>query len=165
MAKAKKIGYAAYRLSPLKKITDLAKQIRKKNPNMKYLDAVKKAGAEYRKGKTAKPSPVKRKAAAKKKAPVRKAAVKKTAKKRTAPAVKQGALFGRNGISGKAMDQIKDMQNDVMAMEAQNAVYKKYKLQEKKTSEKMVWSRKIKLNSDYITTLKKQIQSLKKHIK
>lgn len=89
MAKAKKVGYAAYRLSPLKKITDLAKQIRKKNPSMKYTDAVKKAGAQYRAGKTAAP-------AARKAAPKKKPAVKKYKSKQMAKASpsKQGALFG-----------------------------------------------------------------------
>lgn len=76
---AKKVGYAAYRLSPLKKITDQAKQIRKKNPGIAWADAIKKAGAIYRgeaKAPAAKKAAVK-KPAVKKAAPKKKAAVKK----------------------------------------------------------------------------------------
>ena len=102
MAAKKSVGYAKYRLSPLKKITDLAKQIRKQHPNMKYTDAVKKAGVQYRAGKNAKPSP--RKAAPKKKAAVKKVHHKKTAHKKT-PAAKQGQLFG---IGGTSMYSVRD---------------------------------------------------------
>jgi hypothetical protein len=60
---AKKLGYASYRISPLKRITAEAKRIKKSSPGKSWKSAVKEAGKKYRTGqlgavkarKTAKP--------------------------------------------------------------------------------------------------------------
>lgn len=48
---AKKLGYASYRTSPLKKITAEAKRIKKSSPGKSWKTAVKEAGKKYRTGK------------------------------------------------------------------------------------------------------------------
>ena len=88
MVTTKKIGYSNDRFVILKKITSDAKKIRLKNPAMQWKDAVKKAGALYRKDKPVKkisglkPTPKK----TIKKKLVKKAAPKKMIKK---PVVKK----------------------------------------------------------------------------
>jgi hypothetical protein len=167
MPSKKTVGYAKYRLSPLKKITDLAKQIRKKNPSMKYTDAVKKAGAQYRAGVTAKPAAKKKtavKGSAAKKAVVRKVKAKKTARKKTTP-VSQGKLFGLSN-SNQAIANIKDLQAEILRMQATDLRYKAFlKNRENTKTDKVVVKRQMMANADYIRTLKKQVQQLKKHIK
>lgn len=94
---SKKVGYAKYRLSPLKKITDEAKRIRKSNPNMKWTDAIKRAGAIYRGGTVAK------KAVSKKRTVRKKAAVKgKTQTVKKTVARKKTTTIKRNVVSGSA---------------------------------------------------------------
>jgi len=46
--KKKRVGYAAHRFDILKSITDDAKKLRAKKPDLKWTDAVKQAGAAYR---------------------------------------------------------------------------------------------------------------------
>jgi len=52
----KKIGYAKFRLNPLKKITALAKKIRAKKPAMKWTDAIKQASKSVKIGAVKKPT-------------------------------------------------------------------------------------------------------------
>lgn len=47
---AKKLGYAPYRIAPLKKITSEAKRIREQNPRKSWKSAIKEAGKKYRLG-------------------------------------------------------------------------------------------------------------------
>lgn len=61
---AKKLGYASYRIAPLKKITTEAKRIRKQHPTKSWKSAVKEAGKKYRLGKIG-AKPHKKKAAKK----------------------------------------------------------------------------------------------------
>lgn len=84
MAIKKKVGYANYRLSPLKQITDQAKKLTAKNPKLKWVDAIKKAGAIYRGGskKVAGKKVAGKKVAAKKVAAKKRLAVKKTVTKK-----------------------------------------------------------------------------------
>jgi hypothetical protein len=87
----KKIGYSSDRFVILKKITSEAKKIRKKDSSLSWQDAIKKAGAMYRKDTTKKVSGVKKvakkkviKKAAVKKPAVKKVIIKKAAVKKTA---------------------------------------------------------------------------------
>lgn len=98
----KKIGYAAYRLSPLQKITAEAKKIRAKNPSMKWVDAVKKASKQYNAGSTAKPA-AKPKPVAKSK-PATKKVVKKVAKKKVAGIGEAGK---RTAAVNNSIDQLR----------------------------------------------------------
>jgi hypothetical protein len=167
MAKAKKVGYAAYRLSPLKKITNAAQAMRKKNPSMPWKDAVAKASKQYNNGtlkNTAVKKPAPKKKAAVKKAAVRKVKAAKTAKRKT-PAVKQGALFGLSN-SNQAIANIKDLQSEILKMQATDLRYKAFLKNRANTkSDKVIVRKQMIANADYIRTLKKQVQQLKKHIK
>jgi len=79
---AKKVGYANYRFSPLKKITARAKALRKAKPSMPWTDAIKKASAEHNIGK---------KVSGHKKVTVKKTVTKKIIGKKIAGHKKQSA--------------------------------------------------------------------------
>lgn len=167
MAKSKKVGYAAYRLSPLKKITDQAKRIRKAHPNMKWTDAVAKAGKQYKSGKvSAVPKPAAHKKSAHKKAAApKKVARKKVAHKKT-PAVKQGALFGRVGnYSMEAINNITKLQKELQEAEKNGVRLHTNWKAAKLRSDKIYWRSGLDHNKRYVKTLKQQIQAMKKHIK
>ncbi len=168
MATKKKVGYAAYRLSPLKQITSAAQAMRKKQPSMPWKTAVAKASAQYNNGtikKTASKSAPKKKAAVRK-VVVRKVKAKKTAKKKTSAAVKQGALFGRVGNrSMEALDNISRLQRQLIDAEKNYLrVYGEWKKAKLRT-EKIYWRSAVDCDKKYIQSLKKQIQEMKKHIK
>lgn len=75
----------------LKKITTRAKEIVRKSPGTKWINAVKKAGAEYRSGKI---SGVKKKVGAKKNARKIQGTKKKTAPRRRSIGATPGATGG-----------------------------------------------------------------------
>ena len=86
----KKLGYAKYRLSPLKAITAAAKKLYATGRYAKWTDAVKAASKNIK--------PAAKKTVAKKAAPKKKAAVKKAVPKKAV----QQKLFGTKKATGIA---------------------------------------------------------------
>jgi hypothetical protein len=123
----KKIGYAKGRTDILKKITGEAKKMRAKNPSMKWTDAVKKAGALYRKSE-----PVKKPVVANNK---RKAAPKKSVAKKVAKKKVSGVKLVKKPISVNVTEVSKDRQDFWLRCFAprsrawQNATYQEIKKQ------------------------------------
>ena len=100
---ATKIGYAKYRLSPLKKITDEAKRIRKAKPSMQWKDAVKQAAKKYNLG--AKAAPIKKKVARKVSGPSKPASKHKDVKSHN---VKIDIVSGRKADAvNKSISQLR----------------------------------------------------------
>lgn len=145
------MGYAKYRLSPLKKITDEARRIRAQHPKMKWKDAVKKAGAKYR-GEAKTPKAKKRVAA--KKVIHKKVAVKrkKSARKKTST-VKQGALFGRVGMAGNVIVLRNNLEKEIAWCETVLS----HNFKNPKTAEE---KRKKKATQSMLKIYKKQLREL-----
>lgn len=110
MATAKKVGYAAYRLSPLKAITAAAKKLYKTGKYAKWTDAVKAASKGIKPTKTAT-----KKSAVKKAVPKKKAAVKKAVTQQKLFGVKTD-VFGR-GPAGVKRAMLKDLANAIVTLE------------------------------------------------
>ena len=146
MAKVKKIGYSKDRFTIIKKITADAKKLRNKNLQLSWQDAIKQAGAAYRKG------PVKKKIAGvkpaakktvKKKVAVKKAVIKKIAKKKSLKSpkievIQVGSLHKKHHQSLRTQCEIA-LRSFEARLEGQKKFLKDAKtLQEKRAAKKVI---------------------------